>query len=569
MSKKGIKFKPLLMAILFAAVFLGASFLLKTETPEIQNQLILEIFKKWSPYVGIVFGLLSMILMYLLWLFGLRKIKIGFSIALIIAYIPWIIFGYELVYKEPRYTEIATAIIIFLGKPMLYASAFMGGLGVLLLIIKAANKAPFINAAKVILVVSMTQLLTGCLGDLMTVVCDFVPEADHCFQGAAVQNADPYGCEKVTGEGFKGSNPPRDKCYLMIAENTGNYDVCEYIKGGPMSYTKDDCIFAAAIKNEDPAGCKKLTGMAFENCKSDISKTITTDKLTNIAEEIENAKSELGRDSENPKLKQKLADLEAQKKLIYEFASTDTQNQYFKTNREQIMGDIDDQDVSSTISKQFTAYRNSHPGEDMDSLLSKLKDIKDRQETVKRLDDEVNGVFDEMKGSITDFVTENADEATGTSEFAKEMQEKGIEWFKENGGDRVKRGIENLEWMKGKYDKASEQYTQISEQINKLKKVYDEAYSVYKKIDDVNKLVAEGKLDSGKARVLHGAIMLGKGLEYTTGYVPVFGSTISKISAATFEETVKFATERAKRTTAIDKCIEDPEHCDPSGISAY
>lgn len=36
--------------------------------------------------------------------------------------------------------------------------------------------------------------LTGCLGDLIGIACDFVPDGDHCYQAAAVQSADPYGC---------------------------------------------------------------------------------------------------------------------------------------------------------------------------------------------------------------------------------------------------------------------------------------------------------------------------------------------------------------------------------------
>jgi DNA repair exonuclease SbcCD ATPase subunit len=214
-------------------------------------------------------------------------------------------------------------------------------------------------------------------------------------------------------------------------------------------------------------------------------------------------------------------------------------------------------------------FRAKNPNASPDELSAKMGEIKDRQDTIKGLDEQVNEVFDEMKENMSEFVTENIDEATGASEFAEKMQEKGVEWFKENGGDRVKRGIENLEWMKEKYDKASEQYEQISAQIEKLKKVYDEATEIYGKIDKVNKLVAEGKLDKGKAGVLHGAILLGKGLEYSTKYVPVFGSTISKISKATFEETVKFATKRAQRTVALDKCIDDPEHCDTEGITGY
>jgi hypothetical protein len=64
-------------------------------------------------------------------------------------------------------------------------------------------------------------------------------------------------------------------------------------------------------------------------------------------------------------------------------------------------------------------------------------------------------------------------------------------------------------------------------------------------------------------------VYLGKGLEYATAYVPVFGSTISTVSKETFDATIKFATKRAQRTTSLDKCIEDPEHCDTDGITAY
>jgi len=411
--------------------------------------------------------------------------------------------------------------------------------------------------------------LSGCLGDLMGVMCDFLPDADHCNQAAAVQEADTDDCAKIKGEGFTGSNPPRDKCYLQIAENTGDYSACDKIQGGPMSYTKDDCIYAAAIKNDDPAGCNKMKGLAFENCKHDFNESITTDKLAEIADKIEKLKSAYGKDSDNEELKKELAALEKKRKDMNEFATPETKNAYIKTAREEIMKDVEDDDVKSVIANQFKDFRTKNPNASPDELIAKMGEIKDRQDTIKGLDEQVNEVFDEMKDTMGEFIKDNADEATGASEFAEKMQEKGVEWFKENGGARVKRGIENLEWMKEKYDKASEQYEQISGQIEKLQKVYDEAAEVYTKIDKVNKLVAEGKLDKGKAGVLHGAILLGKGLEYSTAYVPVFGSTISKISKATFEETVIFATKRAQRTVALDKCIEDPEHCDTEGITGY
>ena len=110
---------------------------------------------------------------------------------------------------------------------------------------------------------------------------------------------------------------------------------------------------------------------------------------------------------------------------------------------------------------------------------------------------------------------------------------------------------------------------QVHEQIDKLKAVYDEAAEVYGQVDEVNQMVREGKIEPGHAQALHGAIYLGKGLEYATQYVPVFGSTVSTISKETFDATIRFAKERASRTTALNKCIEDPENCDANGISGY
>ncbi len=65
------------------------------------------------------------------------------------------------------------------------------------------------------------------------------------------------------------------------------------------------------------------------------------------------------------------------------------------------------------------------------------------------------------------------------------------------------------------------------------------------------------------------AVLLQNGLTAVTEYVPVFWSTISKITDATFEATMKFAQKRAERATALDKCINDPENCDTDSISWY
>jgi hypothetical protein len=63
--------------------------------------------------------------------------------------------------------------------------------------------------------------------------------------------------------------------------------------------------------------------------------------------------------------------------------------------------------------------------------------------------------------------------------------------------------------------------------------------------------------------------LLDKGLEYATAYVPVFGSTISTISKETFGTVIELAKKRAERSTALEKCFDDPANCDTDKISGY
>lgn len=122
---------PFLSLLVFAGLFFGYTQYFPPVTDDINNSQILGIFQQYASYAGAALGVLSMILMYLLYLFRLRSP----GLLLILGYVPWLAFGYDLVYVEPRYAEIAKAIISFLGEPMLYSSAVMVGLGLLWFII--------------------------------------------------------------------------------------------------------------------------------------------------------------------------------------------------------------------------------------------------------------------------------------------------------------------------------------------------------------------------------------------------------------------------------------------------
>ncbi|MFH0869488.1 MAG: hypothetical protein V1866_00345 [archaeon] len=426
------------------------------------------------------------------------------------------------------------------------------------------NKKPLVIA----IILLSALLITACdwslLAEFLGASCDDTPDSAHCHQGTGVQSGNTAECDKIKApaEYAKvGSNPPKDKCYLMIAQNTGDYSICKKIAGGYASYTQEECFTDIAVEKEDPAGCRMMTGAAFDACKSKVAPTITADKLTSINEQIDGLKSAAGKGDEDAA--KQLADLEKKKKDMLSFMTPAAQADYLKKNREEIMGDIDDEDVKSEIAQDFMKARAANPTLNIDQLVQKLKDIKEQKETVKRLDEAANTLMDQMKSQMQDYTDEKKQEMIDAA------TEKGWGWMKENGGDNLKWGLSNLESMKAKYDKASEAYDKLDKQIKKIKGVYDEVMGVYKKVDEFNKMVAEGKIDKGQAKVLKGAVLLGKGLEYATQYVPVFGSTVSTISKETFGVVVKVATQRAQRTNSMQKCLDDPENCDPNGISAY
>ena len=105
-----------------------------------------------------------------------------------------------------------------------------------------------------LLLLPASLLLSGCLGDLLSWGCEFAEDGEHCWQAAAVQEAEPVDCEKVITERFEHSNPPKDKCYLQIAENTGNPSVCDEIVGGPASYTREGCL-NSVLSDHHPNEC--------------------------------------------------------------------------------------------------------------------------------------------------------------------------------------------------------------------------------------------------------------------------------------------------------------------------
>ncbi|MDD4333288.1 MAG: hypothetical protein PHT51_04210 [Patescibacteria group bacterium] len=373
---------------------------------DVNNEKILEIFKTYYLYLGVVLGFLSMLgglIVYLiLKLTRLARFKVAYPILVALMALPWYFFGRQLVYFEKRYTDIGRAVISFVGEPLLLTAKIMLGIAVVwlltIIVIWIIKKGLGKKASLTAVVLLCPLLLTGCVGDLESAICLLMgDDADHCYQGAAVQEGDPYGCEKIEGEGFQGSNPPRDKCYLQIAENTGDLDVCDKIKGGLMSYTREECILGASIKNENPSGCKKLKGADYKECVNQLGPKIDVWKVLGVDDQIKVIEDEL-KNGSDPELEKQLQGLKTMKQDMLDIASSKTKDDYKELsdplNRE-IAGDYATGEIDKETKENLYALNKNLKAQGLtlsEEQYEKIKDyykfVNDPENDIENMDDD-------------------------------------------------------------------------------------------------------------------------------------------------------------------------------------
>ncbi len=317
-----------------------------------------------------------------------------------------------------------------------------------------------------------------------------------------------------------------DHCYQQAAVSENNPEICDKIEYGP---PRDKCHMMIAMNSMDTSYCNEAEWnplwYSSDFCEWQV--------LDVVLEEWED---------------------ETQKE----------KNEEFRNNKDKIFEEIEDGDVKVEIARQFNDYRKDNQDKSAEEWTKKLEDIAVDVETMKRLDDNANQLLDNLKSSMVWYVNSKTDEA---------KDQVLSEWWdmvkaKANTLELEER-IKNLESIKAWYDKVSDTYNFINEKLESIKKVKEEIESIYKRIDAVDNMLRSDKIDAWQARVLKWAILLDEWLKNVTWYVPVFWSTISTISDETFNVVIKFASSRASRTHALNKCIESPETCDPNGISAY
>ncbi|PIR75125.1 MAG: hypothetical protein CO030_03715 [Candidatus Magasanikbacteria bacterium CG_4_9_14_0_2_um_filter_42_11] len=329
---------PLIFWIAFSGFFYFFAYDLAQITyPDIIDTRVTNIFSKYSIFAGLALGFISMIGGYIVYAL-LRKTKVKncnmiFPAMAFLMTLPWYLFARQLVFFENKYTDIARAIIYYIGVPLLSTTTFLYWLIAMwtgaLMLKKVISKNVAKKSTLVASLLIAPLFLTGCTGTINEWACQFYDNPDHCMQNAAVQEANPDTCEKIKGEDFQdaGSNPPKDKCFKRIAENTGDLGVCDKIEGRMYSYTKEECILETSIKHENPSGCAMLSGADKDACVKSVGPSVLPGTVVEMDDQIKSLQEEL---EKNPDagLQAQLDDLKKRRKDNLDIMDDDKKNEY-------------------------------------------------------------------------------------------------------------------------------------------------------------------------------------------------------------------------------------------------
>lgn len=147
---------------------------------------------------------------------------------------------------------------------------------------------------RIVLCILPLLFLASCdwlIGSAESIGCNFVSgkTQDHCYQDAAVRKADPDLCANIKAEDFTELQgpAPRDKCYLRIAEKTGNADVCEDIVGGTISYSQQECMYLAAMQSGDISICNRIQGSKATTFRGTFNKERCLEDITPVQQDYE------------------------------------------------------------------------------------------------------------------------------------------------------------------------------------------------------------------------------------------------------------------------------------------
>lgn len=136
-AKRSAGWHILLLAwLVYAGAFFACSKFLVMPATDLTNYQLLDLGNKYAQFAGAAFGLASFLVIGIVYLLIRLFIKapqrrLVAHILTVLGYAPWLVLGYDLVYREPRYAQVAIAIIDYLGQPMFFSAAIVCGIALL------------------------------------------------------------------------------------------------------------------------------------------------------------------------------------------------------------------------------------------------------------------------------------------------------------------------------------------------------------------------------------------------------------------------------------------------------
>jgi hypothetical protein len=252
----------------------------------------------------------------------------------------------------------------------------------------------------IIALIFSTLLLSSCLWAFSEIMCDlwWGGDSDHCYQAAAIQEADQEWCDKIEWADFAPmwSNPPKDKCHTLIAENTGDVWACDNIEWWYASYTREDCIFNTSVKHADPSWCMKLEWVQKTQCIERVGLNLSPWDALEMDRAIEDLKDELKK-WEDPDLQEQLAWLEQRKQDYVDALPPDKKDQYDnysnplnKKIRDELYGEKNRKTRESLIALSEAARKRGEtiPDQEYETIKNTLIWKNDPKNDIEQMDDD-------------------------------------------------------------------------------------------------------------------------------------------------------------------------------------
>ncbi len=467
---------------------------------------------------------------------------------------------------------------------------------------------------------SLVIIISGCsFWGAASFFCKYAgsdKNVDHCNQWAAVQGSDEDTCAKIEGKGFEYSNPPRDKCYLRIAEKEEETSYCNKIEGGMMSYTKEECYEGVATKSGDPDKCVGLsmtneiecrTKVAYDHKGADgkplcgagyVFDSITMSCRVMTSSEKEAVQEDEEKPAEDPKedtsktgTGKEAAETEKEAEPVKPAAKAEPKEEVPK---EEPVKEPAKEETKTTTSKDNAAETAKEPdtktsepekkeepakeekeGMTAEEALDKIKDIKETAEETK---ESVENILDSIKDDPPEKKLMTVLDELSNLKSKLMQEEMNLESKVEKETDKTKKAAYMLElekirteqkafnedldketnswWsdkIKGLFGGEEEKSEEEQQQEN-----YDNAMkkleAIKKGIDEIEDMKKKGIYDKLAGEPLKAFVIIENGIEYVK-YVPLAGEVAEKI----YGKSVGAFALKAKKVAVVSTKARDCE----------